>query len=76
MISLSAKVHEQLEEAYGLMVELKYRPMARGDGFGHVTGPLNLVKESRFYAERWWGKKTKGDFLSEDAEVRTALPWC
>jgi hypothetical protein len=63
MLALPSNVYEQLEEAYGLIAEAGYRPAAVGDGVGHITGPLNLVKESISYAEHWWEEEDKGRFF-------------
>lgn len=63
MIPLYSSVYEQLEEAYGLMTEAGYRPASLGDECGHITGPLNLVKESGSYAKRWSEEENKGRFF-------------
>jgi hypothetical protein len=56
-------MYQDLEAAYGVMAELGYRPGASSDGCGHITGPLNLVKESRDYAEMWAEEEHKGRFF-------------
>jgi len=55
-------MYEELEMAYGLMIEANYRPAASGDGFGHITGTPNLVTESLAYAQRWAEEEDKGQF--------------
>jgi hypothetical protein len=53
MSPLYRHVYEELERAYGLMAEVGHRPSAASDGFGHITGPTNLAKEIRDYAQGW-----------------------
>jgi hypothetical protein len=63
MSPLYKHMYEELETAYGLMVEARYRPAAPSDGFGHITGTPNLVKETLAYARRWTEEEDKHRFF-------------
>lgn len=44
----------QIGRAYERMVrEAEYRPGAPSDGYGNITGPVNLGQEQAKYAQRW-----------------------
>lgn len=55
-------VMEQLGEIYRLMASNNFRPGAPSDGFGNITGPLDLEREIKKYAQRWWGEEDEYDF--------------
>jgi endonuclease NucS-like protein len=63
MSPLYEEMYEDLEMAYGLMVEAKYRPAAPSDGCWVITGTPNLVTESLAYAQRWAEEEEKGRFF-------------
>jgi hypothetical protein len=63
MSPLYKEMYEEVEVAYGLMAEARYRPAAPSDGFGTITGTPNLVSESLAYAQRWAEEEDKGRFF-------------
>jgi len=63
MSPLYKETYEDVETAYGLMVEAKYRPAAPSDGCGVITGTPNLQTETLAYAQRWAEEENKGRFF-------------
>lgn len=50
------RTRHPVEEAYRIMKELRYRPAAPSDGFGHIVGALDLRREIEDY-RRWWAEE-------------------
>jgi hypothetical protein len=63
MSPLYKEMYEELETAYSLMAEARYRPAAPSDGCGVITGTPNLAAESLAYAQRWAEEEDKGRFF-------------
>lgn len=54
---------EQVDAAYRTMAtEVRYRPEAPSDGFGNITGALDLVAESESYAANWFTEESGCEF--------------
>jgi hypothetical protein len=52
------EVAEQLDRAYRRMAEqARYWPGAESDGFGNITGPLDIEAEIGVYASGWWAEE-------------------
>jgi hypothetical protein len=62
---LTPEIEKQIMEAYWRMgAHARYRP-AVGDGFGGIAVPLedlNIQREARDYARRWWAEENETTF--------------
>src|SRR6202035_3707176 len=60
-MKLYANARKQVAEVYARMAaEANYRPAAPSDGFGNITGPLDLPAEQEKYAVTWWQDEDSG----------------
>ena len=76
---LNEQVERQIFEAYWRMgAKAHYRPAAPSDGFGGITVPLedlNIQREARAYAQRWWHEESETTFTigHADFQARRAM---
>jgi hypothetical protein len=63
-MDLNDHTRDQIEGAYRAMArEASYYPAAPSDGHGTIAEEVNVDREAREYAERWWNEENTGDYV-------------
>lgn len=72
ILELPEDIQEQIETAYAAMAnQARYRPAAPSDGFGNITGRLNLTREATQYAADWWKQEDGWNFFIGTCDYET-----
>jgi hypothetical protein len=77
MARLNESLAEQIADAYRQMARAGYRPEAPSDGFGNITGPLDLAAELERFIPDWWAQEEAQRYRigCPDWHDRRALIW-
>jgi hypothetical protein len=75
-MQMGPKQVEQIRGAYRRMAdEARYHPAAPSDGWGNVTGVIDVEAQSGEYAGWWWAEEDSGSYRlgCPDHRDRSAL---
>lgn len=78
-MKLTRDVSAQIADVYKRMAdEARYRPGAPSDGFGNITGPLDMAREQDTYATQWWADEENMTFFlgCPSYELRKTMILC